>query len=81
MFVERLSIRNFLKAILCKSLGNFRDSSLLKTFSVSLSLNDLIILKAYTPFNVKRQASIPRIADKVAPNPDTWYNKTWEPFR
>jgi hypothetical protein len=69
MFVERLSIRNFLKAILCKSLGNFRDSSLLKTFSVSLSLNDLIILKAYTPFNVKRQAGITRgVYDKFMGN-------------
>jgi hypothetical protein len=63
MFVERLSIRNFLRAILCKSLDNFCDSSLLKTFSASLSLNDLIILKTYKPFNIKRQTGIPRASN------------------
>ena len=39
-------------------------------------LNDLIILRIYKPFNVKRQAGIPSAdADTVAPNRGTWYNK------
>jgi hypothetical protein len=53
---ERLSIRSFLKAIRWISLGNFFEKILLNIFSVSLHLNDWIIIYKITTIthNVKR---------------------------
>ena len=55
--LELLIMRSFLSAVCWMSCGSLLDPSRLYTFSVSLSLNDFIILLSYKDYTMARLTS------------------------